>query len=82
MTAKLGTVLMVGGVAVGTIAAVALGLHLKVVLPAEVLTVVVYKGMFAAAAGLLAAGAVVRRRAVMKREAPFSLTSGPRTRGE
>jgi uncharacterized membrane protein len=56
-------VLTLAGAIVAAAAAVAMTIGLKFELPTEVLTVVVYKGMFAAAAGLMIFGALLGRRA-------------------
>jgi membrane-bound ClpP family serine protease len=58
----------VGGI-VAIFGVVAMAIGLKFVVPPEVLTVVVYKGIFAAAGGLMIVGAILGRHANRKRHA-------------
>ena len=55
------------GAALAAGAALALWLRVPLHPPAWMVTVAIYKGAFAGAAGLLAAGAIVRRRALIGR---------------
>jgi vacuolar-type H+-ATPase subunit I/STV1 len=57
-----------GGI-VAIFGVVAMAIGLKFVVPPEVLTVVVYKGIFAAAGGFMIVGAILGRRANQKRQA-------------
>jgi hypothetical protein len=61
----IGTTLMVTGAAVGIGAVLALRLHIPLHPPGWMVTVAIYKGAFAGAMGLLAVGALVRRRALL-----------------
>ena len=61
MRFSLGRVLIVGGVAVGVVGAIAVALGLHTALPPAVLKVAAYKMVGIAALGLIVAGAALRR---------------------
>jgi hypothetical protein len=65
---SVGNVLIGAGGVVATAAVIAVSVGLKFSVPPELYTVVVYKGMFAAAAGLMIVGAMVGRHANEKRK--------------
>ena len=67
MRASTGSALMVAGTAVGVAAGVGLLVGVHPTLPPALLSLVIYKAIFAGAAGLLATGAIIRRRALLGR---------------
>ena len=68
MNLSIGKILTAVGAAVATFGAVAMAIGLKFSVPPEVYTIVVYKAIFAAAAGLMIVGALAGRHAHEKRK--------------
>ncbi|HEU4629772.1 MAG TPA: hypothetical protein VFS08_08490 [Gemmatimonadaceae bacterium] len=80
---RLGTILLVGGVAVGVVASLALAVGFAPSrLPAALLDIAAYKLTFLAAGGLMVVGAMVRRHAArdaaVRRDDPAPGTHDPR----
>lgn len=66
-SSRIGTLLLTTGFVVGVGAAAAWFVGIKIVVPPEVVTLMAYKLAFGGAAGLLIAGAVVRRYGLLGR---------------
>ena len=66
-SSRIGTLLLSTGLVIGVGATAAWFAGIKVVVPAEVVTLMAYKLAFGGAAGLLIAGAVVRRYGLLGR---------------
>ena len=64
-----GKILTAAGAVVAAFGAIAMTIGLKFSMPPEIYTIVVYKAIFAAAAGLMIVGAMAGRRAREKRKA-------------
>ena len=77
MTRRIGTILTAAGGAVGAAGVVGLASGLQLTLPPDVVTLMFYKVLFGAAAGLMIAGAVIGRTAWIRkqRENPIERSS-------
>src|SRR5919198_555691 len=61
MRKSLSTTLIAAGTTVGVLAGIGMATGAQITLPPALLTIVVYKALFAAAGGLIAAGALIGR---------------------
>jgi hypothetical protein len=68
MTRKIGTVLTAAGGVVGAAGVIGLASGVQITLPPDLATLIFYKLLFGAAAGLMVAGAVIGRTARVRKQ--------------
>lgn len=78
MRISVGNILTGAGAAVALFGAVSIAIGLKFSTPGGLLTIAVYKGIFAAAAGLMIVGAFWGRHAIERRKEKLEMSRSPR----
>jgi hypothetical protein len=76
MTRKIGTVLTATGGVVGVLGVIGLASGVQITLPPDLATLIFYKLLFGAAAGLMVAGAVIGRTAWVRKQREIVMQRG------